>query len=278
MKLTEIKNISYGPYERNKLDAYLVSADESTPVLIFFHGGGYVSGDKQDVQAYDLFQECLEAGISVVSCNYRFIKTDPFPAPMDDGTRAIQFVRCHAKEWGIHPEYIATAGSSAGGHIALWNALKGDLADPTSPDPIKRTSSNVSAFIGFGTQVSKDQRFYHDIYDGPYIQPNLTLYYGVETEEDLWKPETLKLAEEASAITHMSENAPPAFMVYHYPFVEPRIATDAPVGEVIHHPVHGYKIKKKYDEYGIPFIFRHELDPVRPGEMIQFLWNSFKRK
>lgn len=60
MKLTEIKNISYGPYERNKLDAYLVSADESTPVLIFFHGGGYVSGDKQDVQAYDLFQECLE--------------------------------------------------------------------------------------------------------------------------------------------------------------------------------------------------------------------------
>lgn len=279
MKVVEYKDVPYGPYERNKLDAYIVKNGEvASPVLIFFHGGGYLSGDKDIIHSYELMDECLKAGISVVSCNYRFISTDPFPAPMEDGTRAIQFVRSKAEEWGINSNYVATAGSSAGGHIALWNALKGDLAEPDSQDPIKRYSTRVSGFIGFGTQVSKDQRFYHDIYDGPHIQPNLALYLGVKSEEDLWKPETLKIAEEASAITYMSAEAPPAFMVYHYPLNEFKIAADAPVGEVIHHPMHGYILKKQYERYNIPFVLRHSDAPVRPGEMVEFLRNCFQRE
>ncbi len=63
-------------------------------------GGGYVGGDKSDFLTSDLLKGCLQAGISVVSCNYRFITTDPFPAPMQDGTRAIQFVRSQAKGMG----------------------------------------------------------------------------------------------------------------------------------------------------------------------------------
>ncbi len=39
MNLREYKDITYGPYERNKLDAYILNKAEPTPVLIFFHGG-----------------------------------------------------------------------------------------------------------------------------------------------------------------------------------------------------------------------------------------------
>lgn len=277
MNVKELKDVAYGPHERNKLDVYFApTEDKLTPVLIFFHGGGYVGGDKSAINSHDLLNECLSAGISVVSCNYRFISTDPFPAPMNDGTRAIQFVRSMAEAWNMDPHRIASAGSSAGGHIALWNALRGNLANPDSADPIERYSSVVVGFIGYGTQASKDQRFYKDIYKGPYIQPNLALFYGV-TEDELFQPATLKLAEEASAISYMSKAAPPAYMTYNYYLNNeaPEIPADAPVGEVIHHPMHGYVLKQKYDEYGIPFVLRHTGDPVRPGEMVQFLLECF---
>jgi acetyl esterase/lipase len=277
MKLREYKDIAYGPHERNRLDAYLADAGkEPSPVLVFFHGGGYVGGDKSAILGMTLLQECLEAGISVVSCNYRFITKAPFPAPMEDGTRALQFVRSMAAEWGLDPKRVASSGSSAGGHIALWNALKGNLAKPVSPDPVERYSSAVSAFVGFGTQVSKDQRFYTGMYEGPHIQPNIALFYGIPSEDELYKPENLKLAEEASAINFMSATAPPAFMVYYYRLDDSKcIPKDAPVGEVIHHPMHGYVLQQKYLEFGIPYILRHSGDPVRPGEIVQFLRESF---
>jgi len=276
MEIKEYKDLAYGAYERNRLDAYLVNNGGGlSPALVFFHGGGYVSGDKADIHNMTLLQECLEAGISVVSCNYRFISTDPFPAPMEDGTRALQFVRSMSEEWGLDSERIASAGSSAGGHIALWNALKGNLANPDSSDPVERYSSEVTSFVGFGTQVSKDQRFYNGIYEGPYIQPNLTLFYGLASIDELNKAENLKLAEEASAINFVSAAAPPAFMVYGYNLHSNCIPKDAPVGEVIHHPMHGYVLQQKYNEFGIPYVLRHSGDPVRPGEIIDFIKKSF---
>lgn len=274
----EYKDVVYGPHERNVLDAYLVgSADAPSPAVVFFHGGGYVSGDKSGARHTALMKECLAAGISVLSANYRFITKHPFPAPMNDGTRALQFVRHKAKEWNIDATRIASAGSSAGGHIALWNALRGSLARPDSADPIERESSEVSAFIGFGTQVSKDQRFYEGIYEGPHIQPNLAMFYGIDSLDELYRPDVLKLAEEASAINYMSENAPPVLMHYDYPFDLPRIPAEAPVGEVIHHPMHGYMLKQKYDALGKTFVFRHKNDPLREGELAQFLLDSFER-
>jgi hypothetical protein len=278
MHVMEYKDVVYGPNERNVLDAYLVGNEEQpSPAVLFLHGGGYVGGDKDSVLSTKLMRECLEAGISVITANYRFITKHPFPAPMEDGTRAIQFVRHKAAEWGIDPSRIATAGSSAGGHIALWNAIKGDLSKPDSPDPVERESSEVSAFVGFGTQVSKDQRFYEGIYEGPHIQPNLKLFYGMDSIEDLYTPKFLKLAEEASAINFMSDKAPPVFMNYDYALDldNPRIPAEAPVGEVIHHPMHGYVLKQKYDALGKTFVLRHVGDPLRAGELARFLLDSF---
>ncbi|WP_066189949.1 alpha/beta hydrolase [Gracilibacillus timonensis] len=278
MSIQEYKNVAYGPHGRNKLDAYIVKNETvPSPLVIFFHGGGYVGGEKEGA-ATELMHDCLAAGISFVTCNYRFITTDPYPAPMQDGTRAIQFVRSMAKEWGFDGQRIASAGSSAGGHIALWNALNGDLADPASPDPIERIPSDVTAFVGHATQVSKDQRFYEPIYTGPHIQPNLTLFYGISSLDELDRPDIIRLAEEASAITYMSEHAPPAFMSYDFPLEGTTIPADASVDKVIHHPMHGYLLKQKYDQLGIPFTLRHAGDPVQKGEITRFLLEQYGEK
>ncbi|MCJ7840468.1 hypothetical protein MUB24_05950 [Lederbergia sp. NSJ-179] len=72
MSVKTFKDIFYGPYVRNKLDAYIIENRKNpTPVLFFFHGGGYIGGDKSDLLTSDLIQECLEVGISVITCNNR---------------------------------------------------------------------------------------------------------------------------------------------------------------------------------------------------------------
>ena len=96
-------DVSYGPHERNRLDFWRAESTRATPVLVFFHGGSFKAGDKANVLTRPIFAECLAAGISVVSANYRFSTDAPFPAPMDDGACAVQFVRSQAKQWDIDP-------------------------------------------------------------------------------------------------------------------------------------------------------------------------------
>ena len=137
----DVLNIRYGPHDRNVLDLWKARAksglNRPAPLVVFFHGGGFQGGDKSSIPAL-LVVRCLEAGISVASANYRLSPKAPFPAPMLDGGRAIQFVRLNAAELGIDPDRIAASGSSAGAGIALWVGFHDDLADPASKDPVAR--------------------------------------------------------------------------------------------------------------------------------------------
>ncbi|MCW0221064.1 MAG: carboxylesterase family protein [Prosthecobacter sp.] len=61
-------NVAYGTHERQVLDFWKVESDKPTPLLFYIHGGGWMAGDKAKVGA---LQKMLDAGISVVSINYR---------------------------------------------------------------------------------------------------------------------------------------------------------------------------------------------------------------
>lgn len=272
-----LENVSYGPYARNTLDVYRPETSNRTPAVIYMHGGGYRRGDKQQFGQFplELKELCAQAGITFISANYRFIETDPFPAPMEDGKRAIQFVRYMAEEWNLNPDQLVVTGASAGAHIMLWNALKGEQADPESDDPVSRTSSKVAGVACFRGQASKDQQFYDPIYGGDQIQPNLRMFYGVDEKEELDSPLIRKLSYEASAINFVSEQAPPALMIYNNLFSEPFIPAETSLSDVIHHPIHGYLLKQKMDQHGRTCLFRHAGDPIVEGELLSFLQRCF---
>lgn len=272
----DYSNIPYGDHERQVLDIYIAGTTEPGPVLIYLHGGGYIWRDKSDILLGPLLPVCLNAGISVVAANYRFVTTDPFPAPMQDGTRVIQWVRHHADRYRWDPDKIAVSGTSAGAHIALWNAMKGDLSDPASDDPVARCSSRVSAVLCGNGQVTKDQRFYEKYDMAGRMQPNLLAFYGIEREEDLELPEIRRLSYEASAINFVSEEAPPALMYYDHPlgpvpFPEETTSIDV----MVHHPFHGYLLKHKMKKLGRKCVLRHADDPLHDGELLQFLVEAF---
>jgi acetyl esterase len=87
------------------------------PLLVYFHGGGFVVGD---LDTHDNVSRFLarQAGVRVLSVDYRLAPEHQFPAPLDDALAAFRFTVEHAGELGADPARIAVGGDSAGGNLA----------------------------------------------------------------------------------------------------------------------------------------------------------------
>lgn len=157
-----LADVSYGSDPKQVLDFYKAESAKPTPLLFFIHGGGWVAGDKKGVSG---LKECLAAGISVVSVEYRFVQQaigagvkPPVEWPINDAARALQFVRSKAGEWNIDKVRIGASGGSAGACSSLWLAFHDDLADPKNSDPVARESTRLFCAAVMGAQTSLDPK------------------------------------------------------------------------------------------------------------------------
>lgn len=105
---------------------------EGSPLLIFYHGGGFVLCD---LDTHDNACRFLarEANVRVLSVDYRLAPEHPFPAGADDSLTAFRWAAVHAESLGIDPEAIALGGDSAGGNLAVGVALQAALAGEPRP-------------------------------------------------------------------------------------------------------------------------------------------------
>ena len=158
-------SVRYGVHPRHILDFWKAESDRPTPVAFVIHGGGWQGGSKERLQRFADAKALLQAGISVVAINYRYVKQavelgvkPPVKAPLHDAARALQFVRSKAKEWNLDKERIGAAGGSAGACSSLWLAFRDDLADPESKDPVARESSRLWCAAVTGAQTTLDPK------------------------------------------------------------------------------------------------------------------------
>lgn len=106
-----------GPGGSIDIRVYSPASEEPLPVLVYWHGGGWVIAD---LDTYDATPRALAnaARCIVVSGHYRQAPENPFPAAVEDAYATYEWVRKHAAELGGDPERIAVAGESAGGNLA----------------------------------------------------------------------------------------------------------------------------------------------------------------
>lgn len=266
-------DIKYGENERQVIDLYLADSDEPTPLVIYIHGGGFVGGDKRSVSP-GLIEAMHRRGISVAAIHYRFIRTDPFPAPFVDAARAVQFLRHHAKEYNLDAERFAATGGSAGAGISLWLATHDDMTDPKSDDPVSRQSTRIRCASVNGAQVSYDPRFWRKVGLGKGLQhPSFLLMYGVSAHEPFDDPEKIAIAEECAPIAHLSKDDPPVYFRYGVP---DELSDQTSLSAVVHHPRHGMLFKEKMDSLGIECYLVYPGGPQVKLSPLEFLIKHLK--
>lgn len=106
-----------GPEGSIDIRVYAPASDEPLPVLVYWHGGGWVIAD---LDTYDATPRALAnaARCIVVSGHYRQAPENPYPAAVEDAYATYEWVREHAAELGGDQQRIAVAGESAGGNLA----------------------------------------------------------------------------------------------------------------------------------------------------------------
>jgi acetyl esterase/lipase len=117
----KLADIAYGDDPRQRLDLYMPETpDPARRVLIFFYGGAWTSGRKEDY----LFvgQALAAAGFLVAIPDYRLSPNPRFPGFVEDGARAMRWVQDNIAAHGGDAARLFISGHSAGAHIALMLA------------------------------------------------------------------------------------------------------------------------------------------------------------
>lgn len=107
-----------GPGGPMTLRLYHPHPDTTLPIIVFFHGGGWVSCG---LETHDNLCRRLAnlSACAVVSVDYRLAPEAPFPAALDDARAALQWVHAQATQLSIDPHRLAVCGDSAGGNLAV---------------------------------------------------------------------------------------------------------------------------------------------------------------
>ncbi|WP_439626007.1 alpha/beta hydrolase [Gemmata sp.] len=262
-------DVKYGPHPRQVLHFWKAKADAPTPVVVFFHGGSWMKGDRMEVDRRGLLA-LLDDGVSVVSVEYRLISDarradvePPVQWPLEDAARSVQFVRSRAKDWGLDRSRVGVSGVSAGACSALWVALRDDLADPASADPVARESTRVACAAVFDAQTTLDPQLTRAWIPNATYGPHAFGRFGGDPKgafEGFLKArdELLPAIKRYSPLEWAGAGDPPVFCAY-----ATRIR---PAGEAqrdpTHSPVFGVKLKEKLDAVKVPCEVRY---PGGPG-------------
>ncbi|MCP4758402.1 MAG: alpha/beta hydrolase fold domain-containing protein [Planctomycetes bacterium] len=188
IELTEVRDVkAIGPDFDVACRLYHPDPETELPLVVWIHGGGWIFGtlDSTDPEARFL---AVEAGVAVLSVDYRVAPQDHFPAAVDDCVQAVRWAIDHAEELGIDRRRVAVGGASAGGNLAAVTAqrLNSQHHDPPlaaqflvypALDALSDTPSRREFAHGYFLETQHMDWFYdvyapnHDDWASPLLSP-----------------------------------------------------------------------------------------------------------
>ncbi len=185
-----------------KLDVIL-PADHAKllPVFVYYHGGGWISGDKEEVVLYNL--PFLAQGMAVVNVEYRLAKVSLAPAAVEDARSALHWVFTHAKKYGFDLDRVVVSGGSAGGHLCLMAGMLMPEAGFDN-DAAEREPVNLKVAAIVNSRGPTDLAAMLDQPSPPWFLLN---WFGSQSNPR-------ELAKRLSPITYVRPGLPPVFTMH----------------------------------------------------------------
>jgi acetyl esterase/lipase len=190
--VVEHRDIRYGDHERQVLDVFLPELESRPPLVVFVHGGAFVSGHRnRSEQIYsNVLVYLAQYGIAGVNVGYRLANDTEYPGATQDIARVIAWTRQQATQYGWDPAKIFLMSHSAGGaHAGSYGY-----------DPRFRPAdgSQLAGIIFVSGRVRAD-----NLPENPNAK-KVERYYG---------PDASKY-EDYSAVTHVGPESLPTFVAW----------------------------------------------------------------
>lgn len=135
-------------YRPQIVDVYVPKTPGPHPLILYIHGGGWVSGHTRHSGAFADFPKVLASlaaeGFTVASLEYRLSGEARYPAALQDSNAALRFLRAHAAQYRIDPKRVGVWGGSAGGHLTALTAV---TCQNTTLDPASAQDGCVQAAV-----------------------------------------------------------------------------------------------------------------------------------
>ena len=175
---------------------YLPEKEKNTgAAVVICPGGGYWI-EAMDHEGYDMAKWLQSKGIAGIVLKYR-LPYGHHEIPSGDARQTMRIVRMNAKEWGIDPDKLGIAGSSAGGHLASTVGTSFDLGNKQSTDPIEKMSCRPDFMLLLYPVISFDESVGH-----------MGSRKNLIGEGNDWK-----LAKQYSNELNVTKETPPTFLI-----------------------------------------------------------------
>lgn len=185
---------------QGKADVYRpTGTDGPVPTVIFFHGGGWIRGDKEGPVLHVM--PYIAMGFAVMNVEYRVAPIAKAPAAVQDGRCALRWVYQNAARMGFDTTRIIVTGHSAGGHLALTTGILPAEAglDTLCPGPQEMKVAAVVNWYGI-TDVG-------DVLEGPNREAWAEEWIGTD-------PDRTELVRRMSPLTYVRRDMPPILTLH----------------------------------------------------------------
>ncbi|MGV7235767.1 MAG: prolyl oligopeptidase family serine peptidase [Nitrosomonadaceae bacterium] len=206
------KNIAYGEEEDQILDIYTQGdwigppnyfAPDTLlkPTIIFYHGGGWFRGQKDDYVYLEFILNFLKNDWNVVNVEYR-CGANTISDAVDDAICAINWVAENAYKFNIDTERIVIYGVSAGGHLGLIAGLLNNT--PESHPSVEGNNLNICAIVNWFGFTDIQEHYEYKLKKGDDRITRL----GDNHEE------VAKISAKYSPVNHVTKSTPPIISIH----------------------------------------------------------------
>ncbi|RNF38214.1 alpha/beta hydrolase [Planococcus salinus] len=199
-----IKDLAYSKEDKGFLDIYYpAEVNESMPVILWIHGGGYIGGSKESRQHYAM--TLAADGYVVANMDYALAPMHQYPTPIFQANEALEYLKLHAPQYGGDMNRIFIGGDSAGAQLSsqLAAVLTNEkLAAAMEIQPAVEESQLRGAILFCGLYNMDTVR----ATGFPNIELFLTAYTGAEPFE------SFSDIDELSTVSHITPDYPPVFI------------------------------------------------------------------